>query len=303
MSNYSNSILNEGNANTSWHKAISLVPSKSKVLDIGCSSGNFGKELIKRKKCIVDGIEIDEADYEAAKTKLRYVYHLNVERDSLEVINEKYDIVYFGDVIEHLVNPLAVLETVKKVLNPDGKVLFSIPNMAYIAIRLGLLKGDFEYTETGLLDKTHLHFYSLDEVYRVFQEAGYEINHLDFVKKDYPKDLVKTWLEGIGLEASDRFYKEVSKPEASAFQFVGTAVVASKKKIVKRKEFGPIDLYESFHNNAVADFKSEIKTLNKAIEHRNQLIAQKDQQIKWIKSSRIWKIRNFLVRLIGKEEI
>ena len=72
-----------------------------------------------------------------------------------------------------------------------GKLLFSIPNMGHISVRLYLLRGELDYGETGLLDKTHLHFYTLEEVQRVFAEAQLEIDHLDFVDKDYPKSLIK----------------------------------------------------------------------------------------------------------------
>lgn len=261
MSNYSDSGFKEGSANTSWYKVFNAVPEKTTVLDIGCSSGNFGQELIARKQCIVDGIELDKKDAETAGKKLRKVWQLNIETGSISSIKGKYDIIYFGDVIEHLVNPSKTLERVKSLLKPGGKILFSIPNMSHVAIRLMLLKGDFEYTETGLLDKTHLHFYSLEEVYTVFREAGFEIDDIDFVDKDYPRELIQKWLAGIGLKGDKSFYEAMRQPDASAFQFVGTAIVAKKPIPVKRPQFGPIDMFESFHRNTIGSHEQSIKSL------------------------------------------
>lgn len=269
MSNYSDSHFSEESANTSWYKAFHFIPDGSTVLDVGCSSGNFGKELIVRKNCIVDGLEVYEADVKIAEKSLRNVYQLNIETDDLGKITTKYDILYFGDVIEHLVTPAQSLARVKSLLKPTGKIVFSIPNMAYVGVRLEVLKGKFEYTETGLLDKTHLHYYTLDEVERTFNEAGFEIDILDFVKKDYPKKVIEKELRSIGLTSNERFIKEMSRPEASAFQFVGVAKQLKNSQIIKvdRKKFGPVDLFETYLNDLTTIHKAEIKKLE--VENKN----------------------------------
>src|ERR1017187_9722459 len=104
MSNYSDSQFVE-HPNTPWYKVLKMIPTRSRVLDVGCSSGNFGKILIKEKQCVVDGIELDPGDAEAARGVLNNVHVLNIETDDISMLEEKaYDIIYFGDVIEHLVN-------------------------------------------------------------------------------------------------------------------------------------------------------------------------------------------------------
>lgn len=131
-----------------------------------------------------------------------------------------------------------------------------------------MLKGDFEYTETGLLDKTHLHFYNLDEVQRVFQEAKFDIVKLDFVDKDYPDDLIITELNKLGLKTTDngKFLKSLHEPNAAAFQFVGIAKInKNNKKGKKLKQFGPIDMFESFHTNTVKNLQDNIDQLNNRI--------------------------------------
>lgn len=263
MSNYSDSSFNSQSANTSWYKAFHSIPDNSTVLDVGCSSGNFGVELIKRKNCIVDGIEVFSSDAKVASKKLRKVYELNIETNDLSTIPDKYDILYFGDVIEHLATPAESLKKIKNLLNPNGKIVFSIPNMAYVGIRLEMLSGNFNYTETGLLDKTHLHFYTLEEIERTFNEAGLEIEKLDYVKKDYPNKVIEKELKKLGLNPTKKFYDYMSHPEASAFQFVGS-VVRSKNtqtKKINRAKFGPVDLFETYLNDLLTNHKLETDRL------------------------------------------
>jgi 2-polyprenyl-3-methyl-5-hydroxy-6-metoxy-1,4-benzoquinol methylase len=276
MSNYSDSEYS-GGPNTSWYKILQIIPAKAVVLDIGCSSGNFGEALKKQKKCVVDGIELDKQDAKAASKKLRQVWQLNIETDDIKAVpKSEYDIIYFGDVIEHLVDPITALKRIKPLLKADGKVVFSIPNMGHIGVRIDLLGGNFEYTETGLLDKTHLHFYTQSEVMRVFEEAGYSLDHLDFVEKDYPRKLLEKQLAKYGLKANDAFYKKMQETSASAFQFVGAAKVGKVKKH-KLQTFGPIDLFENFYNDTVTNHQNEIKQLRQSNEEL-QRIAGKIQR-------------------------
>lgn len=265
MSNYSDSSFDASNANSSWYKAFHLIPPKSLVLDIGCSSGNFGAELIAHRGCIVDGIEVDSSDVKAAQKKLRKVCSLDIEKDDLSFINEKYDVIYFGDVIEHLINPVETLKRVKPLLMDKGVILFSIPNMAHISVRLALLKGNFGYSETGLIDKTHMHFYDQHEVERVFNGAGYEITNLEFIEKDYPKELLGKELKKIGLNSTEKFYKLAAKPDASAFQFVGSAKPSTIKHH-RLAEFGPIDMFDSFYENTKLGYEHQIKELKQKLE-------------------------------------
>lgn len=276
MSNYSDSHFDESAANTSWYKVFHLVPEGSKVLDIGCSSGNFGYELIKRKSCVVDGIELDKADAQEAKKKLNKVFVKNIETDSLSGIDTDYDVIYFGDVIEHLVDPISTLKRVKALLNNRGSIVFSIPNMGHIGIRLALLVGEFEYTETGLLDKTHLHFYTQTEVIRVFEEAGYKIDNLSFVEKDYPKALLEDYLKKCGLKANRAFYKKMQATDASAFQFVGLAKKGSAKRH-KLKQFGPIDLFETFFEDTKKNYETRIAELEAQLSSLNQRSGRKNR--------------------------
>jgi 2-polyprenyl-3-methyl-5-hydroxy-6-metoxy-1,4-benzoquinol methylase len=280
MSNYSDSEFHK-DPNSSWYKAFKYIDSKSKVLDIGCSSGTFGEVLIEQKQCVVDGIEPDQTDYEEATKKLNRVFKLNIENDKLDIIDQKYDFIYFGDVIEHLVNPVKSLSRVKALLESTGKIVFSIPNMSHISVRLMLLEGNLDYGRTGLLDNTHLHFYTHKEVQRVFNESGYVITDLSPVLKDYPREIFEQQLSNVGLKPTDDFIKKMATTEASVYQFVGTAEVnvSKKQKSSPLNVVSPVDLFQIYldqtsthYEAALAQNKSHIKKQEKLLkEYSNKL--------------------------------
>lgn len=241
MSNYK-VTYNPDLSNTSWNKAINLIKNNSIVLDVGCSTGDFGGALIQHKNCEVDGIEPDKGDAYKASKILRLVHNFSVEDliFSGSIEEEKYDYVVFLDVIEHIVNPIDVLRLIKKALKPGGGIIFSIPNMAHMSVRLMLMKGDFDYGKTGLLDNTHLHFYTKKEIKRVFQEAGYSISILDFTESAYPNSLVGTKLNEIGLEATEAALRMINDASAQIFQYIGLAVpCAIPKNVSSRAEYSP----------------------------------------------------------------
>lgn len=86
-----------------------------------------------------------------------------------------FDYIIFGDVLEHLHNPLEILEYCRMFLKEGGEILASIPNLMHISVIEQLLRGDFTYTDIGLLDKTHIHLFTYNEIVRIFDKAGYDI--------------------------------------------------------------------------------------------------------------------------------
>lgn len=294
MSNYSDSSYSD-NVNSSWYKILHLVEEGSAVLDIGCSSGNFGAALIKEKACVVDGIELNSSDAKAARKKLRNVYVLNIETDSLAELSETYDYIYFGDVIEHLVDPVATLKRLEPLFKnkKKAKILFSLPNMSHISVRLMLLNGSFEYGKTGLLDNTHLHFYTLHELERVFNRAGMEISHFDPVTKDYPKSLLDEELSKVGLKNTHLFQKFVNNSNASIYQLVGYATYSKSPRPVKLNTVSPrdsfadhlsktIEMYEKAladTNKHVGKLEKEIRRLNQEAQHMNEKYIEISQRL------------------------
>lgn len=274
MSNYTG-IFTPGAVNNPWNKAFDLIKTGSLVLDVGCSSGNFGEALIKYKKCIVDGIEPDKDDSISAAKKLRRVSTKFVE-DALktDLNEEKYDAIVFLDVIEHLYNPVSTLRSLKKNLKPNGIVVFSIPNMAHISVRLMLLKGDFEYANTGLLDNTHLHFYTKKEIERLFAEAGFMINVLGHTEAIYSDEQITDELDKLGIKYTDKLAKILGDDSAHIFQYVGSAVMSTPKKI-KRKLLNPNphDSIARWKEDKISKQAIEIDNLNQVINNQNDILS------------------------------
>src|SRR5262249_35695807 len=134
-------------------------------------------EFLQRQGNEVSGVEIDPDLAEMAKSRVETVVVGDVEQ--LDLVAEfgpaSVDVVVFADVLEHLKNPLAALRQARRLLAEGGYVVASIPNIAHGAARLALLQGNFEYRELGLLDDTHLRFFTRSSVDSLFRSAGFVV--------------------------------------------------------------------------------------------------------------------------------
>ncbi len=277
MSNYSDSEFAE-NDNTPWFKVLSIIRTNSKVIDIGCSSGTFGAILQDKKSCIVDGVEINNEDRQSAAKKLRSVYDFNIEDGTPKELHDQYDYVYFGDVIEHLFKPVEALQNAKKLLTPNGVVIYSLPNMEHMSVRLDVLEGKFGYGRTGLLDATHLHYYTKKEITRVFTEAGYSIKKMDWIHRDIPTPILKMRFEKMGLKLSQKFINSSKKTEAAAYQYVGIAspVTGNIKSIALPKVSPATDDMEKYIKSVQDEYEQSVKRIK---EHYENIIKDKQQVI------------------------
>jgi methionine biosynthesis protein MetW len=153
-----------------------LVPRDKKVLDVGCATGKLGEKLIKAKGCYVAGIEIDSKMANVAESRCSKLLEMDIEdATELPFPDEFFDIIVFADSLEHMKQPSTVLAALTKYLSADGHLLLSIPNVALFSTRLGILQGKFDYGEYGVLDKTHLRFFTLKTARKLVQDAGFEI--------------------------------------------------------------------------------------------------------------------------------
>lgn len=157
---------------------IRAVPEGSRCLDIGCWTGNLGKFLMEEKGCIVDGVDVvTEVLEEARRNGYNATFQMNLNGETLDssVISGKYDVIIFADVLEHLVHPVNVLRFFSQFLAPEGRMIISLPNVAFFMNRARLLFGSWEYKDFGTLDKTHLKFYTLESSQELIQQAGLEL--------------------------------------------------------------------------------------------------------------------------------
>jgi len=173
---YDQESIDPDAANNSHALLVELVGRDRRVLDVGCSTGYLGEALAARG-CIVDGIEKDPAAAELARERMNDVAVLDLDRDDLAeaLAGRQYDCVVLADVLEHLADARRVLESAVRLLSPDGEVVISVPNVAHGSLRLALLQGRWEYRDTGLLDRTHIHFFTRTSILDLIQQGGLAI--------------------------------------------------------------------------------------------------------------------------------
>lgn len=146
------------------------------VLDVGCGRGGFGESLKLQRSVRVIGIERFPAAAAQARTRLDEVIEEDAEQGMAQLLPASVDCVVFNDVLEHLVDPWNALDAAKRLLTAEGVVVASIPNVRYMPVLKELvLQGEWRYQDAGVLDRTHLRFFTHHSMRRLFASCGYQI--------------------------------------------------------------------------------------------------------------------------------
>jgi len=153
-----------------------LVPLEaSRILDVGCGAGLLGERLLRRGAVEVVGVERCAAAAEEARGRLTRVLCGDVETMDLPFSEGRFDCIVLADVLEHLRDPLGVLKRLRAFLRDGGTVVASLPNVRFLPVLAGLLEGNWTYADEGVLDRTHLRFFTRREMEKLFREADLEI--------------------------------------------------------------------------------------------------------------------------------
>jgi len=154
------------------------------VLDLGTGPGALGRWLSARG-CIVDGVERDPSDAASARSHYRTLHQLDLEIDDLVAVagETRYDAVVAADVLEHLRDPGRILDAAVRLLRPHGRILVSVPNVAYAGLIATIVRGDFPYGPLGLLDDTHLRFFTRRSLVRFLSEHGLGVTAVEVVSR------------------------------------------------------------------------------------------------------------------------
>ena len=177
-----------------------LPAAAQRVLDVGCWQGGFGAAL-KRKRpgCVVWGIESNRESASVAATRLDHV--INGRFPEEMPVGEHFDLVVFLDVLEHLDDPWNALRYASSLLRPRGVVVASIPNIRHVSVTFPLLaRGRWEYQDEGLLDRTHVRFFTRRSMETLFKSSGYEIERIEAINLSDGKSgailkLGRSWAE------------------------------------------------------------------------------------------------------------
>lgn len=159
---------------------IPFVPETAKkIIDIGCGKGELGEQVKAARQAEVWGLEIDPASAKVAETRLDKVLTGDIVALLPQLPDNYFDVIIFCDVLEHIVDPFSLLNEIKKKLTPGGVVVCSIPNMRYLlTLKALLINKDWHYTHEGVLDKTHLRFFTQKSIRDTFEALGFEIKTL-----------------------------------------------------------------------------------------------------------------------------
>ena len=246
--------------------ALEMIGHNKTVLEVGCATGYFTKVLAERG-CKVVGMELDPDAAQVAEQWAERVVVGNVDDAEVwELVDdESFDVITFGDVLEHLGDPLAVLRTAVRKLKRSGFVVTSLPNVAHGDVRLSLLHGAFRYRETGLLDRTHVRFFTLDTARELLRDAGLVVvdtrrvvmplfhTELGLSREDYP-DAV---LDEIRADA-----------ESETYQFVMQSVIDNGSVAVANM---------ANRVDALADRVHELEARNRVLEDQVVHLADYDE--------------------------
>ncbi len=211
---------------TSLHRIARRIPKSARVLDVGCATGYLGK-LLKEKDCALYGIE-GNPDAAAVAAK-EYQKVFVVDLDACDALNgdlPRVDVLVFGDILEHLRKPEVLLKRLRASLVEGGYALISVPNVANWSMRFHLLRGKFDYVRYGVLDESHLRFFTLDSARQMICDAGFEIREIDFtpgLDKLVPyRKMVHRFLEGfeVYLRFADRMTRRFPRLFAHQLIFI-----------------------------------------------------------------------------------
>jgi len=189
-------------------------------------------EVLKsRLGCTVVGVEVMAEEAELAREYCERVIIGDAENMDFEAVfgDERFDVIIFADVLEHLRQPADVLRRVVPLLATGGSIVASIPNVAHGSLRLALLRGEFRYRKTGLLDDTHIRFFTRDTIQELFESSGCLVTHwlrrnIEITMTEitvFPRHVpTEVW----GLLEAD--------PEAHTYQFVTRAIPVESAAIL-----------------------------------------------------------------------
>lgn len=189
---------------------LNLVGGEKTVLEIGASAGYMTKAFLDND-CTVDVVETSKEAVAKVPKKVRKIFNQSIEDiATYKLLNSDYEYIVMADVLEHLVNPSWVLKKLLKVTHANTKVLISLPNVASWPMRKQLFfKGDFEYQDSGLLDRTHLHFYTVDTLPKLLSENGWKIEKIIGTVTRLPFEETVNKIPILGMVFRGVLYKKI----------------------------------------------------------------------------------------------
>jgi 2-polyprenyl-3-methyl-5-hydroxy-6-metoxy-1,4-benzoquinol methylase len=228
-SKYHRGWIEWGNGAGTHALLLDWVGFNKAVLEIGCNTG-YLSNVMQQRGCRVTGVEIDADAAELARPFCQRLIVGDIERLDWKAVlgDEQFDVILFGDVLEHTRAPVDVLRSLAGYLTPAGYIVASLPNIAHGSIRLSLLLGRFEYAPLGILDETHLRFYTKETARQMLSTGGFRVTEMSAVRARVSPDLIDEVRRRYPQIGAKWISDVLSQEEATAFQYVFRAEPATR---------------------------------------------------------------------------
>ena len=177
---------------------LEIIPEMyGSVLDVGCGAGATMMHLLEKGANEVTGVELSQAACEQAWKRNLNVIQADIQKDDLPLQEKSFDFIIFADVLEHLYDPWKTLRGFVRLLKDDGTILLSIPNVKYYRVLRKLLFSDeWTYVPSGVLDFTHVRFFTRKEAQKLVASAGLDVICFDYKRNRNKFFSVLYWLLG-----------------------------------------------------------------------------------------------------------
>ena len=209
----------EPEGDDSLARLLRRIPKGASVLELGPATGYCSRYLREALDCTVDAVELSAEMAEHARPWCRRLVVGNVEELDLEQVlgDQAYEIILCADVIEHLRDPWSLARKLSQRLTPGGRLLLSVPNVGYLGLLVDLLRGNFRYRDEGLLDRTHLRFFTFDSLRELLEQTGWHVWAAEQVALSLTDSEFRVRLETLSPALRDEL---LARPDALCYQWV-----------------------------------------------------------------------------------
>ena len=209
----------DGDTQDSLSVIASLIEPGQTLLDLGMGTGGLGQFLSQRHAIVADGVTLNPAEAEIARAWYRHALVADLDRDDLGALfgAQRYDCIVCADVLEHLKAPQNILAQCQALLKPGGRLLTSVPNAGYCGLVAELIQGDFRYRSEGLLDSTHLRFFTRTSLQRFFDENGWTTQSIRITQRDLPASEFRVAFDSLPPAVARHL---LALPDALTYQFI-----------------------------------------------------------------------------------
>lgn len=265
---------------------LRMVGWNRRVLELGAAHGHVTRALVAQN----NRVTAVEYDPEAA-TPLKAVAEEVVIGDlnspeTLSTLSGPFDVVLAGDVLEHLLDPDSVLLQATSLLAPGGQVVISLPNIAHADVRLSLLEGRFEYNPWGLLDATHIRFFTYKTLQDLVKRAGLVITDMQRVRVPAFESELRVSRQSVPTAVVNEVLKD---PEAETYQFVFTAVRADGDERLTSLARQYTELKDAHEALLIAHKATEVKLRNTQRRAKNleERLAARRAELQALRASKV----------------